>query len=229
MSRAVENIKVILGYFALAMFLGFLADAVSAEPAHDAAAAPENIREQTVLIKKDGEQLCTGTLIGDGKIVTAGHCLRGGGDLTMVDVHGHEYRVLETEHEAVPTDSPTEENRQDGNVTDWAILEIAADFYTPPETAELGCGYQPEIGDRLAAAGFPGPLKGDFIHSLLRVNAVKAGGEEFIATNGLVIGGMSGGGYYDEQGRLVGIVSHGQRGSGLQFGSSIEGVCQALD
>jgi S1-C subfamily serine protease len=58
---------------------------------------------------------------------------------------------------------------------------------------------------------------------------VKAGGEEFIATNGLVIGGMSGGGYYDEQGRLVGIVSHGQRGSGLQFGSSIEGVCQALD
>jgi V8-like Glu-specific endopeptidase len=220
----------VLACVAVFMLVGFCTDQVSnAEPAHDAAAAPENIREQTVLINVNGQQTCTGTLVGDGKVVTAGHCLRRQGDITMVDVHGHEYRVLETEHEAVPTDNPTEENRQDGNVTDWAILEIAADFYTPPETAELGCDYEPEIGDRLAAAGFPGPLKGDFIHSILRVNAVKAGGDEFIATDGLVIGGMSGGGYYDEQGRLVGIVSHGQRGSGLQFGASLEGVCQALD
>jgi len=58
MSRTVENIKYIFACIGVFMLVGFCTAQVSgAQPAHDAAAAPENIREQTVLIKVDCAEL----------------------------------------------------------------------------------------------------------------------------------------------------------------------------
>jgi V8-like Glu-specific endopeptidase len=237
MSRAVENIKYVAACAAVFLLVGFCADQVSStEPAHDAAGAPKNIYEQTILLKHEGSMKCTGTLVGNGKVLTAGHCLFGTSptqkravNMTATDADGNEVDLKVTKHQRVPgpTRTPNQDARDDG-LHDWAILEIVDEDYTPPETALLNCNYEPEIGQTLHTAGFPAKLKGNFVHNAVRVNSLGSGGTNFIGLSGAILGGMSGGGVYYE-GRLVGINSHSMTSEPFAFATTIGDACKALD
>lgn len=72
-------------------------------------------------------------------------------------------------------------------------------------------GYEPQIGDTLHPAGFPGHTPGDsghFYHQ--RVVAIrKASGHQRVIVDGPIAGGMSGGPVVAPDGRMIGVVVSG--------------------
>lgn len=142
-------------------------------------------------------------LSADGYVVTNNHVVSGANKITVTTQEGQSYDAT-----IVGTDSKT----------DLAVLKIKAQDLIP---AILGDSDALQVGEDAIAIGNPlGQLGGTVTNGIISAKSrdVSIDGEtmNLLQTNAAVNPGNSGGGLFNNQGRLVGIINAKSSGSGVE-------------
>lgn len=158
-------------------------------------------------------------LTGDGYIATNNHVVSGASSITVT-------LNDDTEHEArlIGTDSRN----------DIAIIKIEGESFIP---ATIGDSNMLTVGDEVIAIGNPlGELRGTATDGIISAvkRAVNIDGTEMelIQTNAAISPGNSGGGLFDSNGRLIGIVNakvSASSAEGLGFAIPINSVLTEIN
>jgi hypothetical protein len=161
--------------------------------------------------------VCSGTLIDDDLVLTAGHCLETVSDCReLVIVTDYRYQsagalapltrenVFGCRRLAVRDQSPPDSIRQ----IDVAILQLDRAVPAPHRPAALAPPRAISAGDAMTTIGCPErvPLK---IDSGGRVRDARAGEDDYFTVSADAFSGSSGSGVFDAQGRLAGTLSRG--------------------
>lgn len=194
-----------------------IADAPSA-PAVPAISASVKIGDET-------KAFCTGFRVSGGYVVTAGHCVSGGGVSEV-------YRVELQNGAVVKAKVMTAADGMDpAALDDFAVLRILGAAPEGWREAELDCGEVPAVGTEVAYEGYPLILP-----ALLRTTGHVAGFSTwdslgpfpYIVTDVTIAPGASGGPLY-ANGKVVGIASAAPRENpNLSFFNPIGIVCAVL-
>lgn len=132
---------------------------------------------------------CTGFHIGNGIIVTAGHCVEPEASLTIIDSHGHRFKP---------------EVIKDNNSVDIAILSVRDPLL---DIDHLVIGDEPEYGERLMTIGFPWYAKGIKVFEVGYLKWIlQTSKQRLLVSDSISFRGESGGPCLDERGFVVGIV-----------------------
>lgn len=164
---------------------------------------------------------CTGVWIGDNAILTAGHCIKGLvkhineeslGEEKEVGVKVH--YIVEREVDGImgePTGIHLGTSVAVDEESDLALIKAEGNLIPEHGQAELA-GEAPGIGERVFVVGHPEGFYWSYVEGMVSglrermvgINEVKG---SFIQVSGPLYFGNSGGGCFDEGGRLVGIAS----------------------
>ena len=150
----------------------------------------------------------------DGYIVTNNHVIDGAQKITVKTSDGTEYDA-----KLVGTDAKS----------DIAVLKVDADDLTP---ATLGDSSKISVGDTAIAIGNPlgtlgGTVTDGIISATSRELVVNNESMKLIQTNATINSGNSGGGLFDGNGNLIGIVQSKDSGTSSS-GATIEGIGFAI-
>lgn len=150
----------------------------------------------------------------DGYIITNNHVVEDGSDYKVVTSDGTEYTAS-----LVATDSKS----------DIAVLKVDAADLTP---ATIGDSDKIQVGDKAVVIGNPlgtlgGTVTDGIISATNRQITINNESMNLIQTNAAINSGNSGGGLFDGQGRLIGIVNAKDSGT-TSSGTTIEGLGFAI-
>ncbi len=150
----------------------------------------------------------------DGYIITNNHVVEDGSDYKVVTSDGTEYTAS-----LVATDSKS----------DIAVLKVDATDLTP---ATIGDSDKIQVGDKAVVIGNPlgtlgGTVTDGIISATNRQITINNESMNLIQTNAAINSGNSGGGLFDSQGRLIGIVNAKDSGT-TSSGTTIEGLGFAI-
>lgn len=150
----------------------------------------------------------------DGYIITNNHVVEDGSDYKVVTSDGTEYTAS-----LVATDSKS----------DIAVLKVDATDLTP---ATIGDSDKIQVGDKAVVIGNPlgtlgGTVTDGIISATNRQITINNESMNLIQTNAAINSGNSGGGLFDGQGRLIGIVNAKDSGT-TSSGTTIEGLGFAI-
>ncbi len=150
----------------------------------------------------------------DGYIITNNHVVEDGDEYTVVTSDGTSYTAT-----LVGTDSKS----------DIAVLKIEATDLTP---ATIGDSDTIQVGDTAVVIGNPlgtlgGTVTNGIISAVNRELVVNNESMNLIQTNAAINSGNSGGGLFDGQGNLIGIVNAKDSGT-TSSGTTIEGLGFAI-
>ena len=150
----------------------------------------------------------------DGYIITNNHVVEDGSDYKVVTSDGTEYTAS-----LVATDSKS----------DIAVLKVDATDLTP---ATIGDSDKIQVGDKAVVIGNPlgtlgGTVTDGIISATNRQITINNESMNLIQTNAAINSGNSGGGLFDGQGSLIGIVNAKDSGT-TSSGASIEGIGFAI-
>jgi serine protease Do len=161
------------------------------------------------------EAVGSGVIIStDGYIITNNHVVEDGTDYKVVTSDGTEYSAT-----LVAADSKS----------DIAVLKIEADGLTP---ATIGDSDKIAVGDKAVVIGNPlgtlgGTVTDGIISATNRQITINNESMTLIQTNAAINSGNSGGGLFDGQGDLIGIVNAKDSGT-TSSGTTIEGLGFAI-
>lgn len=177
---------------------------------------------------------CSGTLIADDLVLTAGHCVRSQSDCRSVRFVFKYYRDAEGSLERVTTDdifscSELVAHRYNSSI-DYAVVRLdrsAAPRFTPAPVKRADEALS--RGDQVAVIGSGSgiPFK---IDNGGRVREPRANSRDYFKATTDTFGGNSGSGVYDENGQVVGILVRGdtdyvRRGNCSVVNTCTEGGC----
>lgn len=150
----------------------------------------------------------------DGYIITNNHVVEDGSDYKVVTSDGTEYTAS-----LVATDSKS----------DIAVLKVDATDLTP---ATIGDSDKIQVGDKAVVIGNPlgtlgGTVTDGIISATNRQITINNESMNLIQTNAAINSGNSGGGLFDGQGSLIGIVNAKDSGT-TSSGTTIEGLGFAI-
>ena len=150
----------------------------------------------------------------DGYIITNNHVVEDGSDYKVVTSDGTEYTAS-----LVATDSKS----------DIAVLKVDATDLTP---ATIGDSDKIQVGDKAVVIGNPlgtlgGTVTDGIISATNRQITINNESMNLIQTNAAINSGTSGGGLFDGQGSLIGIVNAKDSGT-TSSGTTIEGLGFAI-
>ncbi len=150
----------------------------------------------------------------DGYIITNNHVIEGAQKITVTTQDGTQYDAT-----LVGTDEKS----------DIAVLKVDADALTP---ATIGDSSTISVGDTAVAIGNPlgtlgGTVTDGIISATSRELVVNNESMRLIQTNATINSGNSGGGLYDGNGNLIGIVQSKDSGT-TSSGATIEGLGFAI-
>ncbi|MCH4015018.1 MAG: trypsin-like peptidase domain-containing protein [Solobacterium sp.] len=150
----------------------------------------------------------------DGYIITNNHVVEDGSDYKVVTSDGTEYTAS-----LVATDSKS----------DIAVLKVDATDLTP---ATIGDSDKIQVGDKAVVIGNPlgtlgGTVTDGIISATNRQITINNESMNLIQTNAAINSGNSGGGLFDGQGNLIGIVNAKDSGT-TSSGTTIEGLGFAI-
>ena len=188
-----------------------------------AKAAPSTVEIQTEITQSYGmfggtyttNAAGSGVIISkDGYIVTNNHVIDGAQKITVKTSDGTEYDA-----KLVGTDAKS----------DIAVLKVDANDLTP---ATLGDSSKISVGDTAIAIGNPlgtlgGTVTDGIISATSRELVVNNESMKLIQTNATINSGNSGGGLFDGNGNLIGIVQSKDSGTSSS-GATIEGIGFAI-
>ncbi len=150
----------------------------------------------------------------DGYIITNNHVVEGGTEITVVTSDGTEYNA-----EVVGTDEKS----------DIAVIKVDASGLTP---AIIGNSDNVQAGDKAVVIGNPlgtlgGTVTDGIISAVNREITIDNETMSLLQTNATINSGNSGGGLFDGQGNLIGIVNAKESGT-TSSGTTIEGLGFAI-
>ncbi len=150
----------------------------------------------------------------DGYVITNNHVVENGNEFTVVTYDGTSYTAS-----LVGTDSKS----------DIAVLKVEATGLTP---ATLGDSDTLQVGDTAVVIGNPlgtlgGTVTNGIISAVNRELVINNESMNLIQTNAAINSGNSGGGMFDGQGNLIGIVNAKDSGT-TSSGTTIEGLGFAI-
>lgn len=150
----------------------------------------------------------------DGYIITNNHVVEDGTEYKVITYDGTEYSA-----ELVGTDEKS----------DIAVLKIDADNLTP---ATIGNSDNVQVGDKAVVIGNPlgtlgGTVTDGIISAVNREITINNESMSLLQTNATINSGNSGGGMFDGQGNLIGIVNAKESGT-TSSGTTIEGLGFAI-
>ncbi len=179
-------------FFAAILPLAHAGPVCSADHAAYAKAAASVIRVSATLPGR-GSSLGSGVTLADGRVVTNCHVTGGAKSLTVIDANN---RV------------PAEANDSDFSA-DLCVLATGT-LSAPP--AQLGSSRSLKVGDEVVAIGYGGGLGKSLSPGYITALFPYRGGY-VIRTSAAFRPGASGGGLFDHDGRLVGIITFFRRGA----------------
>lgn len=150
----------------------------------------------------------------DGYIITNNHVVEGGTEITVVTSDGNEYQA-----QVVGTDEKS----------DIAVIKVDATGLTP---AVIGNSDNVQAGDKAVVIGNPlgtlgGTVTDGIISAVNREITIDNETMSLLQTNATINSGNSGGGLFDGQGNLIGIVNAKESGT-TSSGTTIEGLGFAI-
>lgn len=150
----------------------------------------------------------------DGYILTNNHVVEGGTEITVITNEGNEYQAT-----VVGTDEKS----------DIAVIKVDATGLTP---AVIGNSDNVQAGDKAVVIGNPlgtlgGTVTDGIISAVNREITIDNETMNLIQTNATINSGNSGGGLFDGQGNLIGIVNAKESGT-TSSGTTIEGLGFAI-
>lgn len=219
------------------------------QTAHPPAGLIDDIKEKTVaLIFKDSDgdtiPLCTGVWVGDDLILTANHCADGIAEINELpegkgmigmqveyiveDEAGNQYDSPKKVHNAVVVSL--------NHGADLALLKTMGDV--PWHKSASIAKREPEVGTRLHVVGHVVGLYWTYVPASLA--AIRPKGwyrtnenidivGPYIEVAGPVWKGNSGGGCFDDEGRLLGIASFIVSAPGISFFISVDAINPFLE
>ncbi|MCO4743483.1 MAG: trypsin-like peptidase domain-containing protein [Proteobacteria bacterium] len=195
--------------------LWFALTAALAQPLADPEGEPSGAGLEQTLLITTGASVCSGVYLGEGRVLTAYHCIAGGGRSKVARQDGT-FAIGRVTHASVRDD----------------LAILAVDFVG--EGAVLASA-APSVGDVVRTIGHPyaAQAPGGFLYGTLRYSlsqgVVAAVGPVAIQTTAPVNPGNSGGPVFDSEGEVVGVVSRRLRGDGLGFATRVERVHELLE
>lgn len=177
---------------------------------------------------------CSGVYLGDGYVLTAGHCVQ------STDTYRHFVLSYDSEDrvgaEVVVSDWDKQEGKR-GWLNDIGLLKVSRE--PDARRADLDCSPMTRIGEEVYAVGMPKMLrwtvtKGRIITTLPRP---EWGDGNWLQLDITITGGNSGGPVFDWKGDVVGIVSHimtsggvtGRSPTGHAFAVSGPTICETIE
>lgn len=174
-----------------------------AEPTYRVLGAWVDTAQDATVIVQQGTSFCAGVHVGGSKVLTAYHCVADGGLTRVTTRDGHEIRAR------LHTTRPR-----------WDLAVLSTEAPVPTAAAEVG--RVPPVGATAVVIGHPYgmPLPLGYFAGTLRWSVtegvISAVGPLAMQLSAPLNPGNSGGGVFDEDGRLIGIVSR-KVGQGIGF------------
>lgn len=205
--------------------IGMTSDLIKPAPA--VAAVLPNV-DTTVRLEIDGMGVCSGVHIGNGFILTAGHCTDGAHEIVVVDAAGRRYE----------TDILWGSGNGDNKSWDVALLYAGKNIDDHPgitygeahAAAKLSCAPN-YVGQSIVVVGNP---NGEyFLYSWGHVSGTgqmkaEAGWRDLSAMDITIAGGNSGGPVFNDKGEVVGIAVAGYNNAPIAFMVPGADVCHVM-
>ncbi len=203
----------------------------------------DNIDKTNVILGRDGQGFCSGTLVGQVKdrlILTASHCVNDAfRDETkrVVDPKTGEVKEIKIEksaelevwanhyqdYEPVSAAHYTVKIVRRDETSDVALLQVIDATYAAPLTARFApADYKIRRGQAIFIVGNPGiefdaSVTEGIVSNTQRTIDFGHGKGHFFQTDAAAIGGNSGGSVYNERGEMIGTLTGGLQGTTMTF------------
>ena len=156
----------------------------------------------TMLVDGNVAGHCSGVYLGDGRVLTAGHCNRG----PDFDVYISTYDAPE-EYISATWEKSVLKTGDHVPLEDLGVLKVEEDIGVP--TVTVRCD-DLSVGAEVYAVGHPKNLRWTVTRGTVTTNVPRdaEAGDNWIQMDVTILKGNSGGPVFDRFGRLVGIMSH---------------------